>query len=94
MASRFKRYLRRRREKLFLAQKGLCFYCAQPMLLATVHTGQKQPPRLVTLDHIVPKSAGGTIGNDNTVAACAKCNQERGTEDARLFMLRKQGMVA
>lgn len=38
-----------------------------------------------TLDHIHPKSAGGTITYRNTVAACHSCNQARGIVDAMVF---------
>lgn len=85
---------RKKRTRLFFEQKGLCFYCSRPMLLAKIPEGMRQPPHLATLDHIVPHSAGGTIANNNTVAACAACNVERGNRDARLFMLKKQGALA
>jgi len=89
-----KRFMRKNRERLFAEQRGLCYYCGEPMLLAKIGQGQAQPPRLATLDHIIPRSLGGTNAPTmNCVAACRQCNQERGTQDARMFLLQKQGLA-
>lgn len=84
--------LRRKRELLFREQRGLCFYCLKPMLLARGRDDGRVLPRQVTLDHIIPKSRGGGIVG-NVVGACFTCNGERGDRDARLFMLEKQGLA-
>lgn len=81
------------RTLLFRKQRGACYYCGEPMLLAKVPEGVRQPPRLATIDHIIPKSKGGAFA-ENCVGACAECNSERGDRDARLFMLEKQGVLA
>ena len=85
----------RHREKLFREQRGLCFYCQRPMLLRNGHTdGAHMPGTLATLDHIIPISNGGAKAPTlNTVAACRTCNGKRGTKDARLFMLERQGAL-
>lgn len=81
---------RNTRKRLFKEQKGLCFYCQEPMLL---RYGSLRPTS-ATLDHIIPLSKGGVIGATlNTVAACKKCNEERGNTDARLFLFKKQGII-
>ena len=47
-----------------------------------------------TLDHIVPISRGGVKSfTANTVLACMECNNQRGSKDARIFMLEKQGAL-
>ncbi len=80
--------------RLFQEQNGVCFYCRKPMLIARIPAGQVQPRNLATLDHIIPRSAGGANGPTlNCVAACHSCNNERGTKDARMFMLEKQGLA-
>ncbi|MFA6019748.1 MAG: HNH endonuclease [Rhodospirillales bacterium] len=56
-----RKLIRRRHVK---RQKGLCYYCRQPMI---------QP----TLDHIVPKSKGGKASKRNTVACCLGCNAKK-----------------
>lgn len=33
-----------------------------------------------TLDHLIPKSRGGKIRDDNFVAACWPCNQSKGNK--------------
>lgn len=35
---------------------------------------------LATIEHLIPKAAGGTDAITNLVVACARCNQEKGTE--------------
>jgi len=44
------------------ARDGMCAYCG----------GQAE-----TVDHIVPRSRGGTLTWDNAVAACVKCNHRK-----------------
>ena len=39
--------------------------------------GSKEP-RSATVDHIIPKSRGGTNSPINTVLCCRKCNNEKG----------------
>lgn len=88
----YRQRVKRARERLFWEQKGLCFYCAQPMLLASGTGTDKTRYNQITLDHVVPRSKGGTSAPTlNAVAACFRCNQERGDKDARAFMLEKQG---
>lgn len=61
----------RRTERLdaaVLAQDGRCFWCGQPF-------GRLVPP---TVDHVVPRAKGGPSWAENEVAACRRCNAERG----------------
>jgi 5-methylcytosine-specific restriction endonuclease McrA len=39
------------------------------------------------LDHVVPKSKGGSLENDNVVNACRHCNEIKGTYDPRSLYL-------
>ena len=79
------------RKRLFKEQRGICFYCGEPMRLAK--RWKNPAPNFATIDHIIPKSKGGQLAG-NAVCACLKCNGERGDRDARLFMLEKQGVLA
>lgn len=54
-------------EKRYREQGSCCFYC-----------GIKIPYELVTRDHVLPKSKGGTFPN-NSVFACKKCNGTKGS---------------
>jgi len=50
----------------FLKQGGTCFYCDIPL------RGIKQ-----NVEHIVPRSKGGTNAKSNLVLACWQCNEKK-----------------
>ena len=52
---------------LFARDRHVCLYC-----------GRMFAARLLTRDHVVPKSRGGTDEWDNVVAACKRCNHHKG----------------
>lgn len=57
----------RRIQKLRKKQKGKCIWC------------QKDFPRhKLTLEHLIPRSKGGTDAWYNLAAACSPCNNKRG----------------
>ena len=57
----------RRNKKLKLLEKGSrCWIC-----------GGEFPPEKLTLDHLKPKSKGGSDSLDNLRLACLPCNQQR-----------------
>lgn len=43
----------------------------------------------LTVDHVVPRSAGGENTPANLVGACPACNQEKGRESLLLFLLHR-----
>ena len=49
-------------------QRGRCFWCRRPFSALV-------PP---TTDHVVPRVKGGPSWRENEVAACRRCNGERG----------------
>lgn len=49
---------------VYLRDRGLCGYCGK---------------RGNTIDHVVPQSRGGADSWDNTVLACGKCNNRKGS---------------
>ncbi|MCL6562577.1 MAG: HNH endonuclease [Firmicutes bacterium] len=70
---------------LLTQQAGRCAWCRRPLW--------PQPPRWLdaatwywqhapTVDHVTPRSQGGTDAPANLVAACARCNRERGATGA------------
>ena len=66
--------------RLFLAQRGLCFHCARPMLWRAAHSrrggdGRNDNARW-TRDHLLPRSCGGR-GSTNLVLAHRLCNRDR-----------------
>lgn len=61
------------------AQGWKCCYCGVHM---SVECKSKNS---VTLEHVIPKSQGGTDNPDNLVAACNRCNTRRGTMSWKKF---------
>lgn len=55
---------------IFRRDGNLCFYCR-----LAIHKGN------ATLEHLTPRSWGGSNFLDNLVLACAKCNEHRGHND-------------
>ena len=74
---------RRKRERFWekwLSKVGsVCYYCKT----AINRTCCPQCPNQATIDHLVPKSRGGTNAQVNLVWACRKCNEEK--RDIRLY---------
>lgn len=70
---------KRRAHKKFLweQQGGRCAYCRDPMTKRPKNIA-RQIPSSVTIDHLIPKSRGGTNGLANLVLCCASCNMLKG----------------
>lgn len=83
---RLSRFLKMPFKKIELSRKNIlkrdgfrCQYC-----------GHKATD--LTIDHIIPKSRGGTDNWENLVAACHKCNNRKGNrtpEEANMTLLNK-----
>ena len=43
-----------------------------------------------TVDHVVPKSRGGTNDKKNILVACKECNQEKGVRDVAFFLYERR----
>ena len=71
------------RHTLYGKQEGRCAGC-----------GHHFPFRNLTVDHIVPKSKGGTDHLDNLQLLCGACNSMKGTIDQAAFVakLKAQGL--
>lgn len=73
------------RSHAYSKQKGLCYYCEQPMwtndlleFSSKYHVSLRKLKILeCTGDHLVPHKDGGRSTKDNIVAACWFCNQWR-----------------
>ena len=64
------------RWRAYNKQRGLCYWCEQPMK----RTCEPTDPMLLTADHLIPLYAGGKTVPGNIVAACRKCNNTRQVE--------------
>ena len=74
-------------EAIFARDRGLCVYCGVPVLRPGL--GLHRASDRATLDHLIPKSQGGALTENNVVLACQACNNERGTLDAEAFRAHK-----
>ena len=64
-----KRGVRFSRANLYLRDLYQCQYCSD-----TFSSDE------LTIDHVIPRSAGGRVTWDNAVAACKSCNHKKGTK--------------
>ena len=55
------------RRNLFARDGNHCQYC-----------GQRYPTSELSIDHVIPRSQGGTTRWDNVVSACTRCNVRKG----------------
>ena len=62
------------RARIWAITGGYCWYC-----------GADLAEGAMTIDHVVPKSAGGRSTRGNLVPSCATCNQEKGTLSLEAF---------
>lgn len=60
---------------------GKCIHCNSK--LSMLPTGQRGPS--ATLEHIVPRTHGGTNALTNLAIACRRCNGSKAKLDARAF---------
>ena len=77
--------LKNPRHHAFVQQKGLCYYCGQPMWVESpqeitsklkITSGQAKS-LLCTGEHLTAHQDGGNSSRKNIVAACLCCNQRR-----------------
>ncbi len=55
------------RKNIFARDKSRCQYC-----------GKKVPTSELSLDHVIPRTQGGTSSWKNIVCACTNCNKHKG----------------
>jgi 5-methylcytosine-specific restriction endonuclease McrA len=66
-----------KRLAIYLRDRFTCIYC-----LADLHDAA---PTDITLDHVIPKSDGGSNLERNLVTACRACNCSRGDKPVSRF---------
>jgi 5-methylcytosine-specific restriction endonuclease McrA len=82
------------RSKIAKQQGNQCYYCGKRVRQMARSYRGPLPHYAETLDHIIPLSKGGPFAPTvNAVVACHECNQMRGIEDARIFLLKRQGQI-
>ncbi len=76
-----KRHVRFSRYNIYARDKCTCQYC-----------GMKLPRHELNLDHVIPRSRGGTSAWENVVCSCLDCNRRkagRTPQETRMVLLRK-----
>ena len=71
------------RRNILSRDENRCQYCAESFCEGDL-----------TIDHVIPKSKGGTSSWDNVVAACKPCNQKKRdylVENAPVSLIRRPG---
>lgn len=74
--SRRRQELMKWRHALWARQHGLCYWCGGRI----PHNTTAAQDECLTVDHLVPKSRGGTDSPLNLVAAHRRCNGDRGNK--------------
>lgn len=65
--------------RLLRRRGNLCHYCRRPTRKGRWYNNT------ATLDHVVPRSVGGSSDGSNLVLACWRCNQWRGSTPYQVF---------
>ena len=77
-----KRQVRFSRYNIYARDKCTCQYC-----------GRKLPRYELNLDHVIPRSRGGTSTWENVVCSCQECNRHKGGKtphEVGISLLRRQ----
>jgi hypothetical protein len=64
------------KRKIWIRDSGICTYCGRPVALSEMH-----------VDHIVPRSKGGSGKNDNFTTSCETCNKAKSNMSVQDFDL-------
>lgn len=82
MSQSFKAYSSDVFETLWQAQSGVCALCGQPMFRNRFEAAHARiwAKQRATVDHILPRSKGGTDQQENLQLAHARCNKIKGNQ--------------
>ena len=71
--------------RAYKVARGRCHWCDCQTRIALHHGGERADSNLATLDHVIPRSKGGSNARSNLVLACFACNVERGDTEYHAF---------
>lgn len=85
MSKKLSNSIQKHRNRAFIIQSGLCFYCHQPMWVKDKNSFISKycirPKRAnllqCTAEHLKARQDGGSNSRSNIVAACKFCNSRR-----------------
>lgn len=67
---------------LLKREKRCCIYCG-------IHASKAK----MEIEHVIPKSKGGTDSLNNLVLACTSCNQAKGNQDVQVYLKGKPSVL-
>ncbi len=73
------------REYVAVSQYYRCHYCDRLMDMGPIGDQDRQNGYTCTVEHVLPRSRGGTNELSNKVASCYRCNTLRNYIEARLM---------
>lgn len=69
----------RLKKKMLVHRDGpFCYCCGMTCVVYDHNTGEAPPPNALTVDHIIPKVAGGSNDLENLAVCCLACNAAKG----------------
>jgi hypothetical protein len=79
------KWIRKAKRLRIYARDGYrCVWCLA-LVAPPAGLGSRRRPRLATLDHVLPRTRGGSNHHSNLVTCCAACNEARGDMPALAF---------
>lgn len=84
-----------RRLEIYRRDGQRCYLCGRDLSKKwpVPHRGRMKRRNLATLDHLQPKSKGGSDYNENLRMCCQPCNTGRGNEPLDTHQLVKAGLL-
>lgn len=70
--------LKKRKRIVWKRDNYICRYCGIDMNGHMIDGKQRLPFSQITVDHIIPRCAGGSDEEENLVTSCFKCNNKKG----------------
>jgi len=72
--------------KVWNKTDGKCCYCGvQTLKLYLNRKANRNNPQLATIEHVKPRSTGGTNAVENLFIACKPCNVKKGNKRLKIF---------
>lgn len=65
--------------RIWKRDKFICCYCGED-LKSEFENNYPSPNTRITVEHLMPKSRGGSSSVDNLVTCCRECNQKQGAK--------------
>lgn len=78
--------MERRRRNFYALGQRRCAYCGVQLHWRPDYSSPRCDKNAATVEHLVPKSHGGTYHDFNTVCICKRCNDRRNNDNLIEFL--------